>query len=55
MPRIPFLQERREAGSPPGRRPARDFRPVTETLAWTGASFFLGYVALAAALGIVAP
>lgn len=54
MMRIPFLQERRQAGAHAGRR-ARDLRPLTETLSWAGASFFLGYLSLAAAFGIFAP
>ena len=54
MMRIPFLQERRQARAHEGRR-TRDLGPLTETLSWAGASFFLGYLALAAALGIFAP
>jgi len=51
---IPFLQERRQAGAHTGRW-ARDLHPLTETLSWAGASFFLAYLAFAAGLGIFAP
>ena len=55
MMRIPFLQERRQGRALAVRRWARDLGPLTETLSWAGASFFLGYLFLAAALGIFAP
>jgi len=54
MMRIPFLQGRRQAEAHAGPR-ARDVHPLTETLSWAGASFFLAYLAFAAGLGIFAP
>ena len=50
MLRVPFT-EKKHPGVRVGKRPERDSSQTLEMLTWAGASFFLGYLAFAAALG----